>query len=161
MRRGADGRAGAAQQGSRRGAGEQQDPCDQSGDAGDRGPGLPEQRREGAGEGSPDPASVLAEREHQAEGGDGDPRAEGAQLDERAPRQHQAAHHHEHERQRVDGLADDRAHPIDDPSADGAAVPAEVDDRRQEEAEGREAEPHQLGVLVVALGALPFRLLDA
>jgi hypothetical protein len=71
---------------------------------------------------------VLAEREHEAEGGDGDPRAKGAQLDERAPRQHQPAHDHEHERQCVEGLADDRAHRIDGPPADGAAVPAEVDD---------------------------------
>ena len=50
---------------------------------------------------------------------------------------------------------------IDDPAADRAAVPVEVDDRRQEEPEGGEPEPDELGVLVVARALLRRALLDA
>jgi hypothetical protein len=106
---------------------------------------------------------VLPERDHEAERGDGHAGPERTELDERTADEHQRADGDERDRQRVDGVADHGAERVDDPAADRAAVPAQVDDRGQEEPEGGQAEPDELGVLV-ALGpsrALCPRFFDA
>jgi hypothetical protein len=86
----------------------------------------------------------VAEQQHQAEGEDEEAEAERLDRDERAPRDHHRAEHGG-ERKRVGGRAEARLHPVLEPPAREAAVPAEPENCRRERAHGHEAEADQLG----------------
>ena len=101
---------------------------------------------------------VLAEREHEADQGDGEPEPEGAHVDQRALRHHQHADRDEEERCQVGGRADEALHRV----GRRAAAQPEPENGRQEDAEPGQPQPDQLGVVVrLRLLRLPAALLDA
>src|SRR5205823_2512926 len=115
-------------------------------------------------------ALVAAERDHQADDEDGEARAEGPDVDERAAPDHQAADRNEEDRQDPRGAADQRVEAVRERAPDVAAVPAEVDDAPEKGAQRDEPEPPELGMveapprrllLLPRLRAQPARALGA
>src|SRR5207244_9733988 len=111
-------------------------------------------------ESTADRAAVRrAERREQAEADDGDTRAEGPHVHELAAGDHQPAEREKDDRSRIRRTADDRLEPVGDGAADGAPVPAQVEDRREEEPERDQREAHEL-VVLLALRLALLLLLD-
>src|SRR4051794_4000582 len=92
-------------------------------------------------------ALVLAERDHEAAAEHGHPGAERPDVDERAARHDQRAEHGECDRHDVVRVPDQPVEAVAQPAADVAAVPAEVEDGPEEEAERDRSEPPELRVL--------------
>ncbi len=144
----------AAEDGAVRRAREQQPAGEQRGQADEQRAGRAEQLREAAAEHPPDEAAVLrAERHHQARQRDGEARAEGVDVQERAAEEHQPADDDERGRGRVGRRAEQVAQARLDLLADHAPRPAEVEERGEEEPDRCEAEPDQLRMLVTGAGA--------
>ena len=150
-----DGVVRAAEHGAVRGAREQEPAGEQHGQAEQSGAGAAEQHRDPAAEHVADGAAVLAaERHHQPDERDGEPGAKGLHVEERAAEEHQPTDDDERERRDVRGRPDQVAQPTFDLLADDASLPAEVEQRGEEEADRGEAEADQLGMLVRRAGAL-------
>ena len=145
---------GTAQDRTVGGAGQHQSAGEQRGQAEERRPGAAEQHRDAAAEQPADEAALAgAERHHQADEGDREAGAERPHVQEAAPEEHQASDDDQRERRRVGGRADHVAQPALDLLADDASLPAQVDERGEEEPEGGEPEADQLRVLVGRAGA--------
>jgi hypothetical protein len=155
--------AGAPEHRPERRAGEQERADEHEEDAGQERPGGPEGDPDRAAEELAEIAAlVLAERDHQAAAEHGEPRAERAHLDERAPHHHERADRCKRDRDRVFRVPDEPVEPVAEPAADVAAVPAEVEDGAEEEPERDRAEAPELRVLAACpRAALRPRLLDA
>jgi hypothetical protein len=98
-----------------------------------------------------DVASVSGKDEHQSERGHGQSGAEGAELHDRAPAEHQRADDDERRREQVRGVAKEGPEPVGHRRADAPALPAEIDQRGEEEPDGGQAQADQLGMVVAAL----------
>src|SRR5947209_1143994 len=83
-------------------------------------------------------ALVAAERDHQSGREHPETQPEGADVDEGASGDHQAAYGDEGDGHPPGGAADDRSETVDEWAADIAAVPADVEDAAEEEAEREE-----------------------
>src|SRR5205814_8906935 len=67
------------------------------------------------------------------------------------PGHHERSHPHRRDGRHVRGGADRSGEAVGDPAADHPPAPAEIKDRRQEQAERDEPEPDQLEVLLALL----------
>ena len=102
-------------------------------------------------------AAVCApEHERQREGDQREPGAKRGEARQVAARDHQRADRRACDRQDVRGTADQRDQTVADRLADVAAVPARVEDRSHEQAEGGQPEADQLRVMVPLRLARPF-----
>ena len=120
-----------------------------------------EQRADDAFERAPgEPAVVGAEREQQPERHDDQAGAKRAHVDELAPRDHQQAQDEERSGRDVGSRADRAAAGRPRRAADDAALPAEPEERREEDPDSREDEAPELGMVVPALALLAPALLD-
>src|SRR5262249_468882 len=128
---------------------EQQRADEQERDAENGRPGRAERDADGAAEQLADVAAlVAAERDHQAAGDDDETCPERPDVDEFAPGDHERA-----ERDKRDGhdprrAADQCVEAVDERAADVAAVPAEVEDAREEDPEREERKAPELRVPV-------------
>ena len=91
---------------------------------------------------------IGAERDHQPDRRDDEPRAERLHVEKGAAEEHHAADDDERERLRVRGRADRVAQRRVHVLCGDASLPAQVEERDEEEPDGDEPEPDQLGVLV-------------
>jgi hypothetical protein len=122
--------------------------------------GRSEERPDDAFERATDePAVVGAEREQQPERQDDQAGAKGPHIDELAARDHQQPHDEERRGRDVRRRADRAAQAVLDGAADDTALPAEPEERREEDPRGREDEPPELGMVVPALALLAPALL--
>ena len=132
---------GAAEHGAVRGTGEHEPAREQRGQTEQDGAGAAEQLRNTAAERVPDGAAVLAaERDHQPDRRDQQPGAERLHVEESAAEEHQGADDHEREGRHVGGRPDHVAEARFDLLADDTALPAQVEQRGEEEADGDEPE---------------------
>ena len=106
-----------------------------------------------------EPAVVGAEREQQPEREDDQAGAKRAHVDELAARDHQQAQHEERSGRDVRGRADRAAQAVLDGTADDTTLPAEPEERREEDPDSREDEAPELGMVVPALALLAPALL--
>src|SRR5262249_34046237 len=107
-------------------------------------------------------ALILAERDHEAATEHRETRAKRPDVDELAAGHHEGAERHERDRHDVLRVPDQPVEPLAEPAADVPAVPAEVEDGAEEEAERNRRETPQLGALALRAGAsLRPRLADA
>ena len=146
----ADDVAGSPQDRPRRSAAHEERAAEEHSRAHDDRAGSADEPRHGAADREPDEASVVvaAEQRHQAEKAHAEPEPERPDVEEVAPREHERADSHERERERIRRVSEHGAEPVREPGADGAAVEAEVEDRRQHEAERGQPEPEQLALVV-------------
>ena len=111
--------------------------------------GGAEQPREAAAEqAAGDAAMVRAQRDQQAGDRQHEAGPERAQLDERAAEEHERADDRQCDRRGIRGAADDVPQALLDLLADDAALPADQEQRGQEEPERSQPEADQLGMLV-------------
>ena len=152
--------AGAAKQRAGGGARDEHHAREDERDAHDQRAGSADDLREATTESSAErPAVVLAERDHQADEPDDEAGPERAKVDEGAPDEHERSDPEQnggHERRR---RAERVVEPVGHVRADGAAVPAEPEDGREDEPDDDEPEPPELGMVVRA--GLLRALLDA
>src|SRR5262249_39407590 len=103
----------------------------------------------------PVPAAVVgSEHEAEAERGGHEAEAEGAEVDEAAPDQHQPAHAHERNRHDVGGGAEEVVRVAREPRPDAAAVPAPPQTGAEEDAERDERETGEFRPMVAGETAL-------
>ena len=96
---------------------------------------------------------VAAERDHQPDRRDHEAGAERIHVEQRAPEEHQAADDDERERRGVRGRPDHVPEARLDLLAGDASLPAEIEQRREEEPDRDEPEPDQLRMLVRSTGS--------
>ena len=152
--RAADDVVRAAQQRADRGAREQQDARDRRGHAQEDAAGAADEAADQRVEALPDQPRARSEHEEEAEHDDRAPGAERPHVEQLRPRDEQAAERAEGDRQQVAEVADHAVEPVDDLLARRAAVPAEVEQRGQEEPGREQEEPDQLGTVVAARALL-------
>jgi hypothetical protein len=153
---------GAAEQRADRGAGQEQD-------ARERGGGAEEHASRSAYEAADDGVESLAdepgagsEDEEEAEHGDRAAGPERAHVEERRPGNEQRAGGDEHDRQHVRKRAEGGVEAVHDLLACDATVPAEVEERREEEPQREQPKTCELGPVMGVLAATPLRpTLDA
>jgi hypothetical protein len=156
-----NGAAGPSEERSGRRTGEQQPSDHQGGDADDRRAGCAEERADDPFEPAADEPAVLgAEREQEAQREDDETGAERPDVHELAARDHQQAEHDERSGRDVRGRADRAAQTVLDRAPDDASLPAEPEERREEDPCGGEDESPELGMVVSALALLAPALLD-
>ena len=98
----------------------------------------------------------AASVEHQAERDDEEPEPERAQVDERAPAEHQRAEHDEGDGRDVAASPITARRRLADPLPHATAVPAEVEHGREEEPDRGQPEADQLGMVMAARPAVRF-----
>ena len=155
--------AGPAHERTCRCTGKQQRPDHQGQYADDRRSGRADKQPEKLLEAPPERTTVGgAEGGQQAEARHEQSGPEWADVDERAPGDHQRADDDEGDRRDIRRCADRTGEGVGDTAADHSPTPAEVEDRCEEDAERNQPEPDQLVVLVAAdPPALACPLLDA
>jgi len=132
-----------------RGARDEEDAGHEERDPDERRPGGAQQKANGARESAAGVATVCAaEGEQHAEDDDCDACLEGAEVDEGAADEHEAAERQERERGTEDGRADGGAEAAGDPASDHPPVPTQVENARKQETECDEAEADELGAVV-------------
>ncbi len=137
-----------------RGAGDQQQACDEQRAADDGRSRLADERRDRAADREADEAArVLAEKRHEAEKAHTDAEAKRANFEEVAPREQQAAERDESDRKDIGRIADHLGECARQPRPDGTAVEAQVEDGGEHEPEREQREAEQL-VLVLGAGSL-------
>jgi hypothetical protein len=102
-----------------------------------------------------------AERSQQPERCDHQAGPEGAHVDECAPSHHQRADADEGDGGDVRGSADRTRETVGDDAPDHPAAPAQVEDRREEDAERQQPEPDELVVLLAPDASLARPFLHA
>ncbi len=133
------------------GARQQQQPGEQREGAEDEDACGADQPGERGFEATPRVAAVgIPEDEQQAGRGDDEPDAERTHVHELAAHQGQRSDADHRDREHVDGRADERFEAVGQAAADDAGAPASVQDGAEEQAEGDECEPDQLGVVMAA-----------
>jgi hypothetical protein len=148
LRRPSGGARRMAKEGAERGTGDEDPSRDDEKEAENRRPGLPEEPAEDRVEAAPDgPAPLLAEHRHDSESKSDEAGPERAHVDELGAGDEETAHGDEEERQRQAGAADERVERGVDLAPDDAAVPLEPEHDREKEAERKQAEAGELGVL--------------
>jgi hypothetical protein len=148
-----------ADQRPQRGTRDEQRSRDDEEEAQDCGARVAEEPPEDQVEGLPRAASVrLAENRHDAQREEDEAGAERAHVDELGPRDEQAAHGHQDERNPNSACADEGVEAGVDPVADVAAVPSEPERNGEEDAQEEQAEPEKL-VMLLRAGALRPRAL--
>ncbi len=145
----ADDVTGASKNRAGRRAADEERAADQERAADDGGARLSDERCERPAEREPEEAArVLAEDGHEAEEADPHPEPERPDVEQVAPREHEAAQGEQRQRKHVRGVPEERVERVGQPGAHGAAVEADVEDRGEDEPERAEREPEEL-VLVL------------